>query len=44
VRDGLDQVLEVSFDENSGAAVVRRGATTQSDAFENAVAAVGDQG
>ena len=26
VRDGLDQVLEVSYDENSGAAVVRRGA------------------
>lgn len=27
VRDGLDQVIEVSFDANSGAATVRRGAS-----------------
>lgn len=28
VRDGLDQVLEVHFDDNSGAATVKRGAAT----------------
>ncbi len=28
VRDGLDQVIEVHFDENSGAATVKRGAAT----------------
>ena len=27
VRDGLDQVIEVTFDPNSGAATVRRGAS-----------------
>jgi len=38
VRDGLDQVFEVRFDEESGAAVVRRGAT----AADAALAAVGE--
>jgi exonuclease SbcC len=37
VRDGLDQVLEVSYDENTGAAVVRRGATIPAEALEAAL-------
>ncbi len=41
VRDGLDQVLEVQYDENTGAAVVRRGASARAVALESAVAAVG---
>ncbi len=32
VRDGLDQVIEVNFDPNSGAATVRRGASAALDA------------
>jgi exonuclease SbcC len=48
VRDGLDQVLEVRYDENTGAAVVQRGAAAPADAFESAVTAsvggVGAQG
>jgi exonuclease SbcC len=39
VRDGLDQVLEVRYDENTGAAVVQRGAASPADALEAAVAA-----
>jgi exonuclease SbcC len=39
VRDGLDQVLEVRYDENTGAAVVQRGASSPADALELAVAA-----
>ena len=38
VRDGLDQVLEVSYDENSGAAIVRRGAAGAAGALELATA------
>ncbi len=34
VRDGLDQVLEVRYDENTGAAVVQRGAGGAVDALE----------
>ncbi len=41
VRDGLDQVLEVRYDENTGAAVVRRGAVAPAAALEAAIAGVG---
>jgi exonuclease SbcC len=41
VRDGLDQVLEVRYDENTGAAVVQRGASAPGDALEVVVAAAG---
>jgi exonuclease SbcC len=37
VRDGLDQVLEVRYDENTGAATVRRGAVAPPAAFEDAM-------
>jgi exonuclease SbcC len=37
VRDGLDQVLEVRYDENTGAAVVRRGAMASVEALEAAL-------
>jgi exonuclease SbcC len=37
VRDGLDQVIEVHFDENSGAATVKRGAATPSGDLIEAV-------
>jgi exonuclease SbcC len=36
VRDGLDQVLEVRYDENTGAAEVRRGAVVQGGVLETA--------
>ncbi|HEX7545231.1 MAG TPA: SMC family ATPase [Gemmatimonadaceae bacterium] len=39
VRDGLDQVLEVRYDENTGAAVVRRGASAPIAGSEGAFAA-----
>ena len=39
VRDGLDQVLEVRYDENTGAALVRRGATAPVAAPERALTA-----
>jgi exonuclease SbcC len=43
VRDGLDQVLEVRYDENTGAATVQRGAASPADSLElAAVAAAGD--
>ena len=41
VRDGLDRVLEVRYDENSGAAVVRRGAAAPAEALALAAAASG---
>lgn len=41
VRDGLDQVIEVGFDERTGAAVVRRGAA-RGDAPSFAVSMSGD--
>jgi exonuclease SbcC len=43
VRDGLDQVLEVRYDENTGAAVVQRGAVARAHAPEDSVAAVGSE-
>jgi exonuclease SbcC len=45
VRDGLDQVMEVAFDERTGASVVRRGATTGhelADALVSAPPAAGE--
>jgi exonuclease SbcC len=39
VRDGLDQVLEVRYDENTGAAVVRRGASAPAAGFAGALTA-----
>jgi exonuclease SbcC len=39
VRDGLDQVLEVRYDENTGAAVVRRGASAPASGFAGALTA-----
>jgi DNA repair protein SbcC/Rad50 len=37
VRDGLDRVLEVRYDENTGAAVVRHGAGAPAEALEAAL-------
>lgn len=39
VRDGLDQVMEVAFDERTGASTVRRGATADHDLADALVAA-----
>jgi len=39
VRDGLDQVIEVRYDEQTGAAVLRRGSVTPPPADEALVAA-----
>ncbi len=44
VRDGLDQVLEVRYDENTGAAVVQRGAAASAETLEFAAASMGDAG
>ncbi|HEY2850281.1 MAG TPA: SMC family ATPase [Gemmatimonadaceae bacterium] len=41
VRDGLDQVLEVRYDENTGAATVRRGALGALPELDAAVAGTG---
>jgi exonuclease SbcC len=41
VRDGLDQVLEVRYDENTGAAVVQRGAVAAPPDVDAAVAGAG---
>jgi len=41
VRDGLDQVLEVRYDENTGAATVRRGAVTPMPKADTAIAGAG---
>ena len=43
VRDGLDQVLEVRYDENTGAAMVRRGPAAQADLALAEVAGAGLQ-
>lgn len=43
VRDGLDQVLEVRYDEHSGAATVRRGAATPVAGVEMTVAGAGSE-
>ncbi|HXD23420.1 MAG TPA: hypothetical protein VN613_08675, partial [Gemmatimonadaceae bacterium] len=46
VRDGLDQVLEVRYDENTGAASVQRGVlgAPSEDDFAAAGAGVGGDG
>jgi hypothetical protein len=40
VRDGLDQVIEVRYDEQTGAAVVRRGSVTTPDQTEALLSAM----
>ncbi len=41
VRDGLDQVLEVRYDENTGAAVVKRGSPASAEEFETSLERAG---